>query len=92
MRQLRNVTAEVLKPLEQVADGLGLVTAIAVIAAEAVVLGAGLPVQLLNGLTAPRRGRPPQQRPISSYDRQTSPHNLAPSFMPRGRVRPMANY
>ncbi len=53
---------------------------------------AGLRVQLLNGLVAPRRGRPRQQRPISSYDRQPSPHNLAPSFMPRGRARPMANY
>jgi len=33
-----------------------------------------------------------QQRHVPSYDRLPPPHNLAPSFMPRGRVRPMANY
>ena len=40
MRQLGNVAAEVLKPLEEAADGLGAIVAVEVFAAEVVVLGA----------------------------------------------------
>src|SRR6476619_6834975 len=39
MSQLRNIAAEVLKPLEQAANGLGSVPVVEVIAAEVVVLG-----------------------------------------------------
>ena len=40
MSQFRDIAAEVLKPLEQAADGLGTVVAVEVHAAEIVVLGA----------------------------------------------------
>lgn len=38
MKQLRHLAAEVVKPLEQAADGLGFVLAVEVVAAEVVVL------------------------------------------------------
>lgn len=57
MRQVRNITAEIVKPFEESANGLGLVVFVEVF-----------------------------------YDRQSAAHNPAPSFMPRGRTRPMANY
>jgi hypothetical protein len=40
MSQFRNIATEILKPLEQAADGLGSVLAVEVFAAEVVVLGA----------------------------------------------------
>lgn len=40
MSQYRNITAEILKPLDKTADGLGAVLPIEVLAAEVVVLGA----------------------------------------------------
>jgi hypothetical protein len=40
MNQLRNTATEILKPLDQVSDGLGSVLSVEVFAAEAIVLGA----------------------------------------------------
>ena len=53
---------------------------------------AGLRVQLLNGLTAPSKRRPHQQRQRQHYNQRPSSATIPTRFMLRGRTRPMANY
>jgi hypothetical protein len=53
---------------------------------------AGLRVQLLNGLVAPRRDRPRSQRATGSYRRTTTSVSRPTGFIGRGRRTPMWNY
>jgi len=53
---------------------------------------AGLRVQLLNGLEAPRASRPRYRHRLPSYAKAPASKPLGLRFMLRGRARPMDNY
>ena len=53
---------------------------------------AGLRVQLLNGLVAPRPSRPPSRRRNATYIHLSVPSTVETGFIDRGRSRPMRNY
>src|SRR6478736_6351437 len=94
-----NIAAEVLKPLGQASNGLGLVLAVEVFAAEVVVLGTV--AQHVEG-GGEHRGSDGEDgllgaaacldaQELSAQVAGLDAHGgSAPGFMPRGRARPMA--